>query len=153
MTPDERMAAWDRGIRTLLITGQHKKAADDAGCNIQTWHLWRKEEAFQRLFEIRREQAATIAAEELGALFVNAREVFLEAMSEDQKIDVRLKAAIAVSNMVVRSSPLDKATPEIKALAVEVTGSDAAAELRRRKLLQPGEPQPLPPGDDEKGSP
>ena len=143
MTPDERMAAWDRGIRTLLITGTHKKAANDAGCNIQTWHEWRKDEAFQRLFEIRREQVATVAVEEMGALFLTAREVFAEAMGPEQKIEVRLKAASKVADIIARSTPLDKAAPEIPALAIEVSSTDAAAELRRRKALSPPEPQPL----------
>lgn len=154
MTPDQRLAAWDRGIRTLLITGSHKKAANDADCNLQTWHQWRKDDAWKQLFDLRRDQAASVTVEEMGGLFAEAREVFHEAMQPEQKIEVRLKAASKVADLVVRKQDLSAVSPAIAALAVEVKGSDAASELRRRRLVESHEPEPageLPPGpeDDE----
>lgn len=140
MTPDQKLAAWDRGIRTLLIRGKHPEAAEAAGVNAQTWHNWRKDEAWKRLFEIRREQAASVSSEEMGALFQEAREVLHEAMGSDHRIEVRLKAASKVADLIVRKNDLSSVSPAIAALAVEVSGSDAASELRRRRELQANVP-------------
>lgn len=154
VTPDERLAAWDRGIRVLLVTGKHNKAAEAAGCNVMTWHGWRKEEAFQRLFEIRREQAAQVTKEELGPLFKQAVEVLLEAMGEGQKMHIRLKAAEKVLGFVGKTGGVDSAKPTVPMLEASVTPADAAARLRSLRFSDV-EPAPeLPPGgDDESADP
>lgn len=149
------LAAWERGIRVLLVTGKQGEAAKAAGVNDSTWAKWREEEPWQRLFDMRREQASRVAVEEMGALFHQAKEVLLEAMGEGYDIGTRVRAAEKVLTFVARAAPnATGAAPHVVALAENVSGADAAEELRRRRLGQPIDvtpPSPLEGDESETG--
>lgn len=136
LTEDQHLSALERGIRSILVTGNHQEAAKAAGCNLQTWHQWRKTEEYRTLFELRRQQAAVVSMEKIGTLFHQALGVFHEAMDETQPMDVRLKAATAVVSLAKKNDPAATG-PVIEAMSRSVTGGDAAAELRRRRSGQP----------------
>lgn len=129
---DERMARWETGIRTYLVTGSSKQAALAAGVNQKTWQRWQKEEEFQRLLQRRRDQVAKVGTDAMGELFLSAIEALHEALGPTQELEVRLKAAQTVLRML-GPSKLQLAGQVEAEPAPEVDPQAAAEELRRRR--------------------
>lgn len=129
---DERMAKWETGIRTYLVTGSSKQAALAAGVNQKTWQRWQKEEEFQTLLQHRRDQVAKVGVDAMGELFLSAIETLHEAMAPHQDLDVRLKAAQTIVRMLGPSRLQLPQTIEAEATP-QVDPKEAAEELRRRR--------------------
>ena len=148
----EWLAKAEVGIRVFLVTCNHGKAAEAAGIAPETWRAWRKKPEFQALLTLRREQVATVAVEELGALFATARDIHMEAMTGPYDIGTKLKAAAKIMEFVGRTQPSAKDVgPKVPLLDATVSGADASSELRRRRF-EDGLEAPLelpPPLDDE----
>lgn len=97
LTPNQR-----RAVESLLTSGSVTQAAEAAGVTRNTLYRWMKDTDFIEAMRDAEAEAVAGLSRSLAGLGESAAAAFREALEPDQKITVRLRAAEAVTDRLLK---------------------------------------------------
>ncbi|MCB0095466.1 MAG: hypothetical protein KDE46_07070 [Caldilineaceae bacterium] len=101
-TPKKISPSQQKGIAALLTTGSLLAAAEEAGVARGTMYRWLKDPAFTEALRAAEAEAIQALSRSLAGLGEAAAAAFRDALDPGQKISVRLRAAEALTDRLLK---------------------------------------------------